>query len=86
MLRITICVGSSCSVRGSDDMAAVIEQLIERENLADQVELVGAFCMDQCSNGVSLKVGERQYRELQPQDAETFFYDEVLPCLQGKEK
>jgi NADH:ubiquinone oxidoreductase subunit E len=86
MLRITICVGSSCSVRGSDDMAAVIEQLIERENLADQVELVGAFCMDQCSNGVSLKVGKRQYRDLQPQDAETFFYEKVLPCVQGKEK
>ena len=41
MLRITICVGSSCSVRGSDDMAALIEQFIERENLAGQVELVG---------------------------------------------
>jgi len=86
MLRITICVGSSCSVRGSDDIAALIEQFIERENLTDQIELVGAFCMDQCSTGVSLKVGERQYRELRPQDAETFFYEEVLPCLRGEEK
>ena len=86
MLKITICVGSSCSVRGSDAIAARIEQLIVRERLSDQVELVGAFCMDQCSNGVSLKVGDRQYREIHPQDAETFFYQEVLPCLRGEEK
>ena len=64
MLKITICVGSSCSVRGSEELAASLEKLIEREKLSDRVELVGAFCMDVCSTGVSIKVGDRQYREI----------------------
>lgn len=85
MIKITICVGSSCSVRGSDELAAALEQLIARENLAGQVELAGAFCMEQCSHGVSIRVGERQYREIHPQDAERFFKEEILPLLRGEE-
>lgn len=85
MVKITICVGSSCSARGSDELAAALEQLIEKEHLAGQVELVGAFCMEQCSHGVSIRVGDKQYREIHPQDAEQFFYQEVLPRLRGEE-
>jgi NADH:ubiquinone oxidoreductase subunit E len=81
MLKITICVGSSCSVRGSEELAAALEKLIEREKLSDRVELVGAFCMDVCSTGVSIKVGDRQYREIHPEDAEAFFYKEVWPVV-----
>jgi len=86
MLQITICVGSSCSVHGSDDLAASLEQLIEREDLADRIELIGAFCMEQCSTGISIKVGDRQYREIHPEDAETFFSEAILPCVSGEEE
>jgi NADH:ubiquinone oxidoreductase subunit E len=79
MLKVTICVGSSCVVRGSDELAAALERLIEREKLTQQVELVGAFCMEVCSTGVSIRVGEKQYREIHPDDAEEFFYKEIWP-------
>jgi len=79
MLRITVCVGSSCSVRGSDELAEALERILEREGLLDKVELVGAFCMEQCSTGVSLKVGETQYSQIRPEDAEQFFNEEILP-------
>lgn len=79
MLKVTLCVGSSCVVRGSDELAAALERIIERERLSDQVELVGAFCMEMCSTGVSVKVGDKQYREIHPEDAEVFFYNEIWP-------
>jgi len=85
MLSITICVGSSCSVHGSDELAAALEGLIAKANLADQIELVGAFCMEQCSTGVSIRIGSKGYRGIQVQDAETFFNSEVLPLVQSKE-
>ena len=84
MLTITICVGSSCYMRGSDDLAAALEELIEKEALQEQVQLIGSFCMGECSPGISIRVGERQYREVRFQDAETFFYQEIFPCLDGK--
>ncbi len=80
MIQITICVGSSCSVRGSEELAQALEALIAREGLAGHIELVGSFCMGECSRGVSVRVGDQQYREILPQNAEAFFLDRVLPA------
>jgi hypothetical protein len=71
-------------MRGSDDLAAALEGLIEREALQEQVQLIGSFCMGDCSPGISIQVGERQYRDVRFEDAETFFYQEVLPQLEVK--
>lgn len=81
MLTIVICVGSSCHVRGSDEVAAAFEAIIEREQLADRVELIGAFCMDHCSMGVSVRVGDTVHGGILPADAEAFFDREVRPLL-----
>jgi NADH:ubiquinone oxidoreductase subunit E len=84
MLTITICVGSSCYMRGSDELAAALEEFIDREALGEEVELVGSFCMGECSTGISIRVGERQYREIRAADARSFFYGEVVPRLREK--
>jgi NADH:ubiquinone oxidoreductase subunit E len=81
MLTIVICVGSSCHVRGSEDLAENLEELIVQHELQEQVELVGAFCMDKCSMGVSVRIGESQFSGLRPDEAETFFMNEVLPRI-----
>ena len=85
MLSITICVGSSCSVHGSEELASELENLIAKADLADRVELVGAFCMEQCSTGVSIRVGNKTYSGLQPADAESFFRAEIMPVVQSEE-
>ena len=84
MLLITICVGSSCSLRGSDDLASKLFSLIEKENLEGLVDIVGAFCMDACSKGVSVRVGEREFNGIRPEQAESFFFEEVLPRVKTK--
>ena len=81
MLTIVICVGSSCHVRGSDAVAESFERLIAEGGLAGEVELVGAFCMDHCSMGVSVRVGDTVHSGVRPEDAEVFFRDEVLSLL-----
>ena len=85
MVTVTICVGSSCSVRGSDDFADALERIIDKEGLSDKIRLVGAFCMEQCSRGISIRVGNQQYREVHFLDAEPFFFNEILPCLKREE-
>ena len=78
MLLITICVGSSCSLRGSDELATELFRLIEKEKLEGLVDIVGAFCMDACSKGVSVRVGDREFSGIRPQQAEEFFYKEII--------
>jgi len=79
MLIITICVGSSCSIRGSDEVATELERLIEKEKLEGLVDIVGAFCMDTCSKGVSLRIGDQAFSGIKPKDVKDFFYREILP-------
>lgn len=81
MLTVTVCVGSSCYVRGSETLAEALQRLIEQHNLDAQVEITGAFCMERCSMGVSVRVGERAFHGIDARDAETFFCREVLPCV-----
>lgn len=80
ILRVIICVGSSCHVHGADEVAATLEQLLAQEGLGERVELVGAFCMDRCSTGVSVRVGEKVF-SVHPEEAETFFREQILPRL-----
>jgi len=84
MLLITICVGSSCSLRGSDELASELFRLIEKEKLEGLVDIIGAFCMDACSKGVSVRVGDREFSGIQPRDAEEFFYKEIIGHIDNK--
>jgi NADH:ubiquinone oxidoreductase subunit E len=84
MLLITICVGSSCSLRGSDELAMEIQKLIQKEHLDGLVDIVGAFCMDARSKGVSVRVGEREFSGIKPEKAEEFFYKEIFNRVNRK--
>jgi NADH:ubiquinone oxidoreductase subunit E len=84
MFIITICVGSSCSLRGSDELASELFRLIQKEKLDGLVDIVGTFCMDACSKGISVRVGEREFSGIQPQQAEEFFYKEILGHVENK--
>jgi len=81
MLTIVVCVGSSCHVRGSDAVAEALERLLAQEGLAGRVELVGSFCMDACSMGVSVRVGDKVFSGITPEGAEQFFYTEIKPRI-----
>jgi NADH:ubiquinone oxidoreductase subunit E len=84
MLIITICVGSSCSLRGSDELASELFRLINKEKLEGLVDIAGAFCMDTCTKGVSVRVGDLEFSGIGPDQADAFFYKEVLPRVENK--
>jgi NADH:ubiquinone oxidoreductase subunit E len=59
-------------------------RLIQKENLHGLVDIVGAFCMDACSKGISVRVGEREFSGIKPQQAEEFFYREIVGHVENK--
>ncbi len=81
MLTVVVCVGSSCYVRGSETVAETLQRLIEQEALDAHVEVTGAFCMDRCSMGVSVRVGDRVFSGITPAETAAFFYNEVAPHM-----
>ena len=52
-MDITICIGSSCHLKGSHDIVKILERLVALNHLQDDITLKGSFCMGECtSNGV----------------------------------
>ena len=55
-MKIEICVGSSCHVRGSYEVVKNVEAFVIDQGLEQDIELKGCFCMGHCTEGVSMKV------------------------------
>ena len=57
-IEITVCVGSSCHVRGSRAVLTRFAELIKADGLEDEVALVGSFCMERCGEGMNWKFND----------------------------
>lgn len=79
-MKIVICIGSSCAIKGSRRVVDTLQTLIAQHNVGDKVELAGTFCLGQCQLGVCVKVDE-QIHSVSPETAEAFFQREVLSKL-----
>ena len=76
-MKITVCIGSSCHVKGSRQVVKTLQQLIAEHHIGDQVELSGTFCMSQCQLGMCVTVDDA-FHSVTPETAEQFFLDHVL--------
>ena len=79
-MTITICIGSSCHLKGSRPIIQKLEELITEHQLNDKIELNGSFCMGECSNGVCVKINDELF-SVSPETVNTFFENEVLRRL-----
>ena len=79
-MTITICIGSSCHLKGSRTIIQKLEELITERQLNDKIELNGSFCMGECSNGVCVKIND-ELVSVSPETVNTFFENEVLRRL-----
>ena len=79
-MTITICIGSSCHLKGSRTIIQKLEELIRERQLYDKIELNGSFCMGECSNGVCVKINDELF-SVSPETVNTFFENEVLRRL-----
>ena len=76
-MKITVCIGSSCHIKGSRQVVEQLQHLISENNLGDKVELGGTFCMGNCQQGVCVTVDDTFY-SVTPDTAVEFFKNEVL--------
>ena len=77
MIKITVCIGSSCHIKGSRQVVEQLQYLIAENKLGDKVELGGTFCMGKCQQGVCVTVNDAFY-SVTPENVEEFFAKEIL--------
>lgn len=76
-MKVTVCIGSSCHIKGSRQVVEQLQNLIKENNLEDKVELGGTFCLGQCQQGVCVMVDET-FHSVSPATAAEFFANEIL--------
>ncbi len=71
-MRVTVCIGSSCHLKGSRQIVEQLQRLIDENNLKEKVELAGTFCMGECQQGVNVTVDGTRY-SVSPDTVDDFF-------------
>jgi NADH:ubiquinone oxidoreductase subunit E len=77
MLKITVCIGSSCHIKGSRQVVEQLQYLIAEHDLGEKVELGGTFCMGKCQQGVCVTVND-EFHSVSPETVAEFFAKEIL--------
>ena len=70
-MKVTVCIGSSCHLKGSRQVVEEFQRLITENKLSDRVELGGTFCMGNCQQGVCVTVDGELY-SVSPETANPF--------------
>jgi len=76
-MKVTVCIGSSCHLKGSRRIVEVLQDMIREHKLDDKVELGGTFCLGKCQQGVCVTV-DNEIFSVSTDTVEEFFKENVL--------
>ncbi len=76
-MKVTVCIGSSCHLKGSRQVVEQLQKNIADSNIGDKIELAGTFCMSKCQQGVCVTVDD-EFFSVTPDTVDDFFNREIL--------
>ena len=76
-MKVIVCIGSSCHIKGSRPVVEKLQELINKNNLNEKVDLGGTFCLGNCQKGVCVTI-DYQFYSVSPDTVEEFFEKEIL--------
>lgn len=79
-MKITVCIGSSCHIKGSRQVVEELQRLIAENGLKEKIELAGTFCMGKCQTGVNVMIDSECF-SVSPETTKAFFENEVMKRL-----
>ena len=78
MLRVTVCVGSACHLKGSSEVIRILQDLIANYGLEDEVSLEGSFCQEHCTEGVVVHVDDELITGVRRDQVFKLFQEKIL--------
>ncbi len=76
-MKITVCIGSSCHIKGSRAVVERLQKLIHDYGIGDKAELAGTFCMGKCQQGVCV-TADGEFFSVSPENVDEFFNENIL--------
>ena len=83
-VNVTVCVGSSCHIRGSRAVIKRFAELIRENGLDGDVILLGAFCMERCGERMNWKIEDEDVSSATVEEAEATFRRKVIEAARER--
>ena len=85
MLLVQICVGSSCHLKGSQDIVELLQKHLAEYQLEDEVVLSGSFCIGKCNRvGVTVQVNDDVHVGVTKENFKEFFKKNILDVIESE--
>jgi NADH:ubiquinone oxidoreductase subunit E len=78
MVTVTVCVGSSCHIKGAREVIMRFNELLKEHELEDKVELKGSFCMERCGEGINWQINDEPLTSSTVEDALKTFRAKIV--------
>jgi NADH:ubiquinone oxidoreductase subunit E len=83
MVFVQICVGSSCHLKGSQEIVELLENAVKEYHVEDEVVLSGSFCIGKCNRvGVTVQVNDDVHVGITRENFKEFFTTNVLSAIE----
>ena len=87
MIFVQVCVGSSCHLKGSQDIVELFEKALKDHNIEDEVVLSGSFCIGKCNRvGVTVQVDDEIHVGITRENFKEFFTENILKVIENERK
>ena len=82
MLFVQVCVGSSCHLKGSQDIVELLQKSLAEHKIEDEVVLSGSFCIGKCNRvGVTVQVNDDVHVGITKENFKEFFKNNILDVI-----
>ena len=79
---VQICVGSSCHLKGSQEIVELLQEAVAENSLEDEITLAGSFCVGKCNRtGVTVQVDDDIFPGITKENFKEFFAQNILARL-----
>ena len=83
MFFVQICVGSSCHLKGSQEIVELFENALKEYNIENEVILSGSFCIGKCNRvGVTVQINEDIHVGITRENFREFFKTNILDVIE----
>ncbi|MGN0614494.1 MAG: (2Fe-2S) ferredoxin domain-containing protein [Porcipelethomonas sp.] len=79
---VQVCVGSSCHLKGSEEIVKLMQDAVEQHHLENDITLAGSFCTGKCNRvGVTIQVDDEVYTGITRETFNEFFEKNILSVI-----
>jgi len=76
--EVSICVGSSCHLKGAHDVVEIFQKLLKKHDLEADIHLKASFCQGRCTDGVVITIDGEFITGVNPENARETFYNNFV--------